>query len=156
MNKLGGIQFCLSIVGYGPEKKQLLSVLKNTDVEVKFYNPTKSGIKLRDLIAEHHLGIAYLKDSKIYSYGVSLNKAVDFHTALVPLIILNQGDNIQNDKRRAIIFCKENEEEFSSLAEDILRNKEQEKIKNEIQAYFNEKNSSTKYINQLIKQIRSC
>lgn len=156
LNKSGGIQFCLSIVGYGPEKKQILSVLKNSDVEVKFYNPIKSGIELRDLIAKHHLGIAYLKDSRIYRYGVSLNKAVDFHTALVPLIILNQGDNIQNDKRRAIIFCQENEEVFTSIAEDILRSKEQEKIKNEIQAYFYEKNSSTKYINQLIKQIRSC
>ena len=156
LNKLKGIQFTLSIVGYGPAKNQILSLLNKSDVEIEFYKPIKCGIKLRDLIAKHHFGIAYLKNSKLYSYGISLNKAVDFHTALVPLIILNQGDNIPNDKRRAIIFCKENEEDFSFLVKSILSINDQKEVENEIQNFFNEKNSPSRYIHQFIDSIRSC
>ena len=55
LNKLKGIQFTLSIVGYGPAKNQILSLLNKSDVEIEFYKPIKCGIKLRDLIAKHHL-----------------------------------------------------------------------------------------------------
>ena len=78
----------------------------------------KSKNKSKEIISEisqHDLGISYIIDSKLYSYGIAFNKSVDFIAAKTPLAVIGgKGipDFYETDDRFKLNHNKEDFAEF--------------------------------------------
>jgi hypothetical protein len=96
-----------------------LKAIKKTASRMKFkIDFKKSKNKSKEIISEisqHDLGISYITDSKLYSYGIAFNKSVDFIVAKTPLAVIGGKripDFYETDERFKLNHDKEDFAEF--------------------------------------------
>jgi glycosyltransferase involved in cell wall biosynthesis len=148
-----GIQ--LTIIGYGVNKKQLISSIKDYK-NVTLINPVTKKQCLK-LIAEHDLGLVTLKDKEVFK-TVLPGKIIDYMTCGVPVVGVVDGyskEIINNEGVGVAINAATPEEILNQimklLNDDTARRKMSQKEQELILSHFNwEKNitSLVDYMNE--------
>lgn len=122
LKKSNGDFFDFHILGDGPQKKDILT----NEYIFKIHKPIVEQDKLIKFISGFDLGIAYIKESRIYDYGISLNKIVDFIQAGIPQILIGIGKKDFFVKNQSIIHCEHLKKDFAIKVLELYNKKPQE------------------------------
>ena len=98
------------VLGAGPELKNIA----NEKHVFKIHKPITEHRKYIEFLSKFDVGIGYIKKSKIYNYGTSLNKVVDFLQARTLFILVGINSDDFYVKNKSIIQCNHSKHDFAS------------------------------------------
>lgn len=114
-NKTYGNFFEVTIMGDGASLKAIKKIASRMKFKIDFKKSKNKSKEIISEISQHDLGISYITDSKLYSYGIAFNKSVDFIVAKTPLAVIGgKGipDFYETDERFKLNHDKEDFAEF--------------------------------------------
>jgi len=127
-------RFIFLFVGDGTYKNQLISEVKEKNIQNCIFINAVTKEKIPTILTEFDYGIISLKDSPVYKYGFSLNKLYDYLGAKLPVILdttimenvvnINEigfsSSNLDELSQRVISITEEEENKLSLNAYNYL------------------------------------
>ena len=114
-NTTYGNFFEVTVMGDGNSLKEIKKIASRMKFKINFKKSKNKSEEIISEISQHDLGISYIIDSKIYSYGIAFNKSVDFIAAKTPLAVIGgKGipDFYETDERFKLNHDKEDFAKF--------------------------------------------
>ena len=91
-NKKYGNFFNLTIIGEGSLRSKIQVTSNKYNFKTSFKTQIDDSQGVVNELSNYDLGVAYIKDSPLYKYGLSMNKSVDFLYSQTPLVIIGGKD----------------------------------------------------------------
>ena len=140
-------------MGDGASLKAIKKIASRMKFKIDFKKSNKSNEIISE-ISQHDLGISYIIDSKLYSYGIAFNKSVDFIAAKTPLAVIGgKGipDFYETDDRFKLNHDKEDFAEFI-FGYSKLNAMERQDIKRNLKDLKTFTLKKQKYLDELCKK----
>jgi hypothetical protein len=152
-NTTYGNFFEVTVMGDGASLKAIKKIASRMKFKIDFKKSNKSNEIISE-ISQHDLGISYIIDSKLYSYGIAFNKSVDFIAAKTPLAVIGgKGipDFYETDDRFKLNHDKEDFAEFI-FGYSKLNAMERQDIKRNLKDLKTFTLKKQKYLDELCKK----
>lgn len=146
--------FEVTVMGDGISLEPIKKIASRMKFRINFKKSRKNSKEIISEISKYDLGISYIIDSKIYSYGIAFNKSVDFIAAKTPLAIIG-GEGIPDfyeiDERFKLNHDKNDFAEFI-FGYSKLTVRERQNIKRNLKDLKAFDLKKHKYIDELCKK----